>query len=263
MNEDPNAMSQEPDALTTGQTHNTESSSSEGESGRSTEEPEPRPSRLRIMVRTRWAELTFGAALALYSVLAIFAHRYAYFYWDLWLDTRVQSMTVPGFRSLMVGISMLGSGWLPFTLVILTSAVLWALRYRTEAGVCAIGVGLGVLVNVGLKWLIGRPRPMEPLVRVSARALHESFPSGHVSFFVEFFGFLLFLTYVLTRRGLMRRVLYVVLGLLVALVGVSRIYLGAHWPSDVAGAYLFGGVWLLLMIETYRSIVNRESEGKS
>jgi len=42
--------------------------------------------------------------------------------------------------------------------------------------------------------------------------------------------------------------------LLIALIGVSRVYLGAHWPSDVAGAYLGGGIWLSMMIAVYRQL---------
>src|SRR5262249_35007629 len=217
-------------------------------------EPTPRQTRRRIIARARWAEITLGVVLVLYAILAMFAQRYAYFHWDLSLGGAIQSIDAPGFRAMMVGVSALGSGWLPFSIVILTSVSLIAVGYRVEGFVCGIGVGLGVLVNIWLKWLIGRPRPVEPLVHVTTRVLHESFPSGHVSFFVEFFGFLLFLTYVLTRPGLFRRVSYVVLWVLLALVGVSRIYLGAHWPSDVVGAYLAGGLWLMLMIEVYRRI---------
>jgi undecaprenyl-diphosphatase len=80
-----------------------------------------------------------------------------------------------------------------------------------------------------------------------------------VIFFVEFFGFLFFLSYVLLERGLLRRAALGGLGLLIAVVGVSRIYLGAHWPSDVTGAYLAGGIWLMLCIEAYRRLKSRSS----
>jgi undecaprenyl-diphosphatase len=71
---------------------------------------------------------------------------------------------------------------------------------------------------------------------------------------------LFFLSYVLLKPGLLRRGSLIVLALLIALVGISRVYLGAHWPSDVLGAYLAGGVWLMVMIEIYRRVKAGGSE---
>jgi undecaprenyl-diphosphatase len=119
------------------------------------------------------------------------------------------------------------------------------------------GVGAGSLMNSLLKILIARPRPSDDLVQILAQFRHKSFPSGHVSFFIELFGFLFFLTYVLLKPKPLRRVSFVVLGALISMVGVSRVYMGAHWPSDVAGAYLSGGMWLLLMIEIYRRLKSK------
>ena len=114
------------------------------------------------------------------------------------------------------------------------------------------GVGAGAGINRLLKYVIGRPRPDNTLVQVITEYGAESFPSGHVSFFVEFFGFLFFLSYVLLKGKRARSAAFVILGALISLVGVSRVYMGAHWPSDVAGAYLAGGCWLLLMIEIWQ-----------
>jgi undecaprenyl-diphosphatase len=50
---------------------------------------------------------------------------------------------------------------------------------------------------------------------------------------------------------------------LISVVGISRVYLGAHWPSDVVGAYLAGGIWLMLMIEVYRRIQAKSQNGEA
>lgn len=214
----------------------------------------------RVAKRARWAEVAFVVILAVYGVLAIFAHHYAYFGWDLSLARSIQSISLPGFEILMVAVSFLGS-WFAWPLVITTGLLLMKKRLRAEAAVCVAGTVMGDLINFLFKFLIGRPRPTDILVNVTRVYQHESFPSGHVVFFIEFFGFLFFLAYVLLKRGPLRAVSLIVPAMLIALVGVSRVYLGAHWPSDVFGAYLAGGIWLTVMIEVYRRIhARRESE---
>ena len=220
----------------------------------------PEQTERRVIERARWAEVSFLISLCIYAVMAVFAREYRYFSWDIGLDQAIQSISIPGFRPLMVIVSIFGSGWVPFALVIGACVALILWRLRLESVICMVEAAAGAGMNVLVKLLVGRPRPVEPLVNVTTRVTRESFPSGHVVFFVEFFGFLLFLTYVLSRPGAFRRATYAVLGALVLLVGVSRVYLGAHWPSDVVGAYFAGGVWLMLTIEIYRRLKWRGSD---
>ena len=92
-----------------------------------------------------------------------------------------------------------------------------------------------------------------PPVRVSGEWAYESFPSGHVTFYVCFFGFLFFVAFALLPKGSnVRRVACALAALPVLLVGLSRVYLGAHWPSDTLGAYLFSGLWLAFSLDLYR-----------
>jgi len=207
-----------------------------------------------VALRGREAEIAFGLGLLLYAVLAVLANRYAYFGWDVNVARWVQAIRLPGFDTLMKWISVPGTGATPFVLVVLTAAALLRAGWRVEAAVCAIGAGLGSALDTLLKELSYRPRPTSNLVRVIGHFNYESFPSGHVFFYVVFFGFLLFLLWVHLKPSAPRAIILALLGLLIALVGISRVYLGAHWPSDVAGAYLGAGIWLWLMIAVYRRL---------
>jgi membrane-associated phospholipid phosphatase len=212
----------------------------------------------RAALRAYRGEIVFGATLAIYAVLALLAHNYAYFSWDLGLARGIQSIATPGFRTLMIWVSVLGNGWAPTTLVAAVGLGFVLARLRVEGLICMVGVATGAGVNRLFKALVDRPRPSQPLVQVAFDVSHESFPSGHVVFFIEFFGFLLFVSFVLLRAGLLRRIALGIFGMFIALIGLSRVYLGAHWPSDVVGAYLAGGIWLMLMIEGYRRLKEKE-----
>ncbi|MFY9554577.1 MAG: phosphatase PAP2 family protein [Blastocatellia bacterium] len=206
----------------------------------------------RALARARWAEAVFLFALITLAVLALFARNHDYFAWDLKLARSIQSISFPGFATAMAAISIFGNGWIAWPLVITTGIALIKAGLRVEASILTGGAGLGWILERLLKLSIGRVRPSDVLVNVAGTFHYESFPSGHVFFYVEFFGFLFFLSYVLLRRGWVRRISLTACGLIVLLVGVSRVYLGAHWPSDVLGAYLAGGLWLMLMIAGYR-----------
>jgi membrane-associated phospholipid phosphatase len=104
------------------------------------------------------------------------------------------------------------------------------------------------------KLIVARPRPTAGLVHILQHEKTESFPSGHVTFFVCYFGFLFFIAYARLPRGsFARRAALIICSLPILLIGLSRIYLGAHWPSDTLGAYLFAGLWLGVAIHFYRS----------
>ena len=205
-------------------------------------------------LQVRKIEAAFAAALLIYAVLAVLANRYAYFTWDLELARWIQSINIPGFHRLMKWVSLAGNGATPFILVLVTAVVMVVARLRIEAAICCIGAALGSILDTLLKEISDRPRPASSLVQVLGHYTNESFPSGHVFFYVEFFGFLLFLSLLYLKPGWRRAIILTLLILLIALVGVSRVYLGAHWPSDVAGAYLGGGIWLWLMIAVYRRL---------
>lgn len=216
----------------------------------------------RAAARTRWAQTAFLMMLCVYAAMAVLANRYAYFEWDVILARAIQSISIPGFDKLMIGVSVLGNGWFAWPMVVGTGLALIRFGLRAEGLVCMIGAGSGWFLNQLLKLLSGRPRPSATLVNVAGTFHFDSFPSGHVVFFVEFFGILFFFAYVLLKTGPLRRASLIASGLLIALVGVSRVYLGAHWPSDVAGAYLAGGIWLMLMIEVYRRMKVRHKQTK-
>jgi membrane-associated phospholipid phosphatase len=205
-------------------------------------------------LRARVFQVSFSVALLLYALLAVAARARAYFAWDVSLAERIQMISLPGFDHLMIWISWLGGGVPPVVLAVLAGVGLALAGLRSEAAVCMLGTALGSGMDSLLKLLSNRPRPVPPLVHVMKHYQHQSFPSGHVFFFVEFFGFLLFLTYVLLRPVPLRLVLIILLASLIILVGISRVYLGAHWPSDVAGGYLGGGIWLLVMTVVYRRL---------
>jgi undecaprenyl-diphosphatase len=149
----------------------------------------------------------------------------------------------------MRGVSVLGEGSGLVPLIALTAGLLWRTSRSWAIVLPALMAGTGVLQWVA-KWAVDRPRP---------NLAEWGFPSGHVLSLAVFFGLL---AYLLWRSGTARTWRW--LGgagciATVAAVAFSRLYLEAHWISDVAGGFLLGLAYLLLTIWVVEALGRRAS----
>ena len=170
---------------------------------------------------------------------------------DLQITKAVQRIDLPSFALLMRLVSW--PGFNPQVVIIagLLILVLYGLGLRWEAVMALIAALFSTAINLLVKNLIQRPRPLPDQVTVVAALTSYSFPSGHVMFYVGVFGFLGFLAYHLLQPSLRRSFLVACFGGLVLLIGLSRVYLGQHWASDVLGSYLLGSLVLVALIQAY------------
>lgn len=192
------------------------------------------------------------AAISAFLLLAFLARTTAYFAIDLSITKLFQARDYPVVDVLMRLISWPGFGPQSAVIVALLIFLLYIFGFYWEAmAALIVALSEGVL-NFLVKVYVHRPRPEANLVHVFQNVSGFSFPSGHVMFYTAFFGFIFFLLYTLFRRSWLRTLLLIVFGGLVLLVGVSRIYLGEHWASDVLGGYLLGSLTLAVAVPFYR-----------
>ncbi|MFD7795458.1 phosphatase PAP2 family protein [Streptomyces sp. NPDC059759] len=108
---------------------------------------------------------------------------------------------------------------------------------------------LGTLLQQGLKWAVGRPRPVWPDPVDSAH--YAAFPSGHALTATVVCGLLLWLLHQYDAGRAVRRTALALAVVSVVGVGLTRVWLGVHWPSDVVGGWLVGALVVALAVSAY------------
>ena len=183
-----------------------------------------------------------------YLLLALLTAHAGVFLFEQRTRSAVSLAHGPALDGVMRAVSILGEGWGLIPLIVLASAALWR-RHRDWATVLpAIMLGTWAL-QWAAKWTSDRPRPnLAPL----------GFPSGHVLSLVVLFGLA---AYVLCRVSSDRAAR--ALGIwcaatLLVMVAASRLYLEAHWILDVAGGFLLGLAYLMLLIWVAETRAGRE-----
>ena len=206
----------------------------------------------RRRYRTVLFQGTLIAITSAFAFLMLLAKSTPFFPIDLQITRGIQLINNPAFATLMSVISWPGYPPQSFVIPVFLVALIWGLGLRWEAVAGLVAAISSSAIDVLVKDLIRRPRPAADLVHVFRILNSYSFPSGHVVFYVVFFGFLLFLAFALLKNSGQRAAIIAVASVLILLVGPSRIYVGEHWASDVAGAYLLGALILIANIAFYR-----------
>ena len=115
-------------------------------------------------------------------------------------------------------------------------------KYRYIIGISTI---TSVLMNQGLKHIFRRARPDH--LRLIKQGGY-SYPSGHAMISIVVYGFLIYFVYHKVKNKSLKILLIILLTTLIILIGLSRIYLGVHYPSDIIGGYVLSLLILILVI---------------
>lgn len=190
-------------------------------------------------IKSRW--FVFSILLVLVALLleevfekeALVIDRLAYSFF-------VENLRNPILISLMKVITEMGGTVFLIVLGILSIIIV---RHKTVRWLIPLNLTLAALINTALKFLIQRPRPEGyPLIELGG----FSFPSGHSMASMAFYGFLIYLIYKKVKNNKKRKLLVGVFGLLILLIGISRIYLGVHYASDVIAGFAVGLAYLIV-----------------
>lgn len=143
---------------------------------------------------------------------------------------------------IMTFISHLGSA----TILILICIILYILlKDKKMALIIMLNLAIVYLLNVIIKMIIARPRP--DMLRLVYETGY-SFPSGHAMVATGFYGFLIYIANKKIKNKALRRCITILLTLLIFLIGISRIYLGVHYATDIIGAFIIGIIYLVIFI---------------
>jgi undecaprenyl-diphosphatase len=141
-------------------------------------------------------------------------------------------------------VNWIGTSLVAALITTLIGLVLVALRRPVAAAMVLLTFALRV-TNGMLKSIFDSPRPTEAVVGITEFPGGYGFPSGHVMGATLLYGMLFILAPQLTERRPLRLAIQIAAIVMMVLAGISRIYVGAHWPSDVLGGYLWGVIVLL------------------
>lgn len=143
---------------------------------------------------------------------------------------------------LMKGITLLGSANVIFLIAIGTISAFFILRRQLLEPLFLIVATTGSwLLSDLLKWSFHRPRPtINQLLHITG----YSFPSTHSMVSLVFYGAIAYLLWIYLPSTRLRWFLTSSFVLLIVFIGISRIYLGVHYPSDVLAGFAAGGIWL-------------------
>ena len=141
------------------------------------------------------------------------------------------------------------------TLLIFVVIVLLIKKLKTIRFIILINLINDFILNLGLKNIFRRERPLDIML---VKETGYSFPSGHTMASCIFYGFIIYLIYNSKLNKSLKIILITILSILILLIGISRIYLGVHYPTDVIAGYLISISYLIIFTNFVEKITNKQ-----
>lgn len=161
------------------------------------------------------------------------------------------SLRIPFLTKIMVFISFLGGEFI-IAATILIIILLFLKKHKKESVIFAFIIEMSFLINSLLKNVVQRPRPhFHPLIVEN----NYSFPSGHAMDSFVFYTTLSYLVFHFTRNKKLGILSIILSTILIFLIGISRIYLGVHYPTDVIAGYFGGLFWFASVMLIDRTLI--------
>jgi len=191
-----------------------------------------------------------GVAGTVFSAIG-FLVRYSFLQaLDLRVTRDLQKKKSPLLEPVMEGFTISGS---PMVIPVLggtVAIILWRSALPRAAGFVVFSL-VAIPITIGMKTFWDRERPDARIVNVAVRTAGTSFPSGHAMGATAFYGALAALAWIHLDPRRKRLPLTLSLTSMPMFIGISRIYLGAHWLSDVVGGWAMGTFILLPLVRWY------------
>lgn len=173
------------------------------------------------------------------------------------LDTIIYTIVVQKMRTDILtiffkSITHLGGAYILIGISIL--AIILS-KYKKILLTIPVNLLLATSLNVFLKNIVQRPRPE------GYRLIDEtgySFPSGHSMISAAFYGLLIYIIWKNVKNKILRNTLCTILSVLIILIGLSRIYLGVHYASDVIGGFVISIAYLIVFTVIIKTIFNKQ-----
>ncbi len=174
------------------------------------------------------------------------------FGYDLFVKNRNDNLT-----NIMKVITTFGSATVLISIIIILFVLI---KNKKDAFWGMINLGVVFIINDFIKFLVSRPRPVGyNLIKEN----NYSFPSGHAMVSCAVYGYLIYLVYNNIKNKELKYTLIGLLSLLIILIGISRVYLGVHYLSDILGGILLSIAYLLVFISIIKGDKNEKSKKKN
>lgn len=201
---------------------------------------------MNLKVQLIWAFLKSVGTLIGFTIMAVLIRRDLILTFDSMVISFIQGLETPALTVVMKFFTNIGS---TISIIVISLLALFFLYkvfdYRSELLLFTIVIAGTPIINSILKEFFHRTRPdLHRLIEIGG----YSFPSGHAMNAMAVYGIISFLLWrhLPTRMG--RTILIIISSVFILMIGISRIYLGVHYPSDIIGGYFASGFWLTVAI---------------